>query len=344
MKTALSHEGREKKAKNCKKIGIQWGNPKLEVFKARRGPLKDGFKAGKKDLLGLDGCFLSGSYPGWILTAVGVDPNNGIYPLAYAIVESENKDSWKWFLECVGDDLDLFRNSNFTFISDWQKGIIPAIAESFPSAEHRFCLKHIYDNMKPSWRGRAHCDVLLNNMCEKVISKSDGPLTPNATKVFNKIMKEAGQMKQALPAMRTRTGYLLLFGGAPISWKTKKQNVVSRSSAEAEYRSMASTVSEILWMWWLLKELNINLNEPTPLFCENQAARHIANNLVFHERTKHVEIDCYFVQERVESQDIQPLRIHTSMQIAYLLTKGLGIQQLKFLLDKLGIRNLHALT
>ncbi|GJT46594.1 mutator type transposase [Tanacetum coccineum] len=130
------------------------------------GPLKDGFKAGKRDLLRLDGCFLSGSYPGWILTAVGVDLNNGIYPLAYAIVESENKDLWKWFLECVGDDLDLFRNSNFTFISDRQKGIIQAIAESFPSAEHRFCLKHIYDNIKLSWRGRAHCDVLLNNMCE----------------------------------------------------------------------------------------------------------------------------------------------------------------------------------
>ncbi|GJV54814.1 mutator type transposase [Tanacetum coccineum] len=196
------------------------------------GPLKDGFKAGKRDLLGLDGCFLSGSYPGWILTAVGVDPNNGIYPLAYAIVESENKDSWKWFLECVGDDLDLFRNSNFTFISDRQKGIIPAIAESFPSAEHRFCLKHIYDNMKLSWRGqlykemlwrcatsttvqrfdkhmeklkdfnkdayewlkkippqhwsrshfsgRAHCDVLLNNMCEvfnrQLIDGRDKPI------------------------------------------------------------------------------------------------------------------------------------------------------------------------
>ncbi|GJZ09823.1 hypothetical protein Tco_0544106 [Tanacetum coccineum] len=127
------------------------------------------------------------------------------------------------------------------------KGIILAIAESFPSAEHRFCLKHIYDNMKLSWRGqlykemlwrcatsttvkrfekhidklkdfnkeayewlkkippqhwsrshfsgRAHCDVLLNNMYEKVICKSDGPLTPNASKVLNKIMKEAGQLK-----------------------------------------------------------------------------------------------------------------------------------------------------
>ena len=85
------------------------------------GPLKEGFKAGKRDLLGLDGCFMSGQFPGQILTAVGVDPNSGIYPLAYAIVEAETKDSWKWFLDCLGDDLGLFRNSNFTFISDRQK-------------------------------------------------------------------------------------------------------------------------------------------------------------------------------------------------------------------------------
>ncbi|GJY98317.1 putative RNA-directed DNA polymerase [Tanacetum coccineum] len=103
---------------------------------------------------------------------------------------------------------------------------------------------------------------------------------------------------------RSRTGYLLLFGGAPISWKTKKQNVVSRSFAEAEYRSMASTVSKILWMRWLLKELKIVMTGPTPLFCDNQAARHIANNPIFHERTKHVKMDFYFIRERVESQEI----------------------------------------
>ncbi|XP_021979306.1 uncharacterized mitochondrial protein AtMg00810-like [Helianthus annuus] len=84
---------------------------------------------------------------------------------------------------------------------------------------------------------------------------------------------------------RSRTGYLLLLGGAPVSWKTKKQSVVSRSSAEAEYRAMATTVSEVLWICWLLKYLTVNLEGATPLYCDNEAARHIANNPVFHERT-----------------------------------------------------------
>ncbi|GJZ32005.1 secreted RxLR effector protein 161-like protein, partial [Tanacetum coccineum] len=80
---------------------------------------------------------------------------------------------------------------------------------------------------------------------------------------------------------RSRTGYLLLLGGAHISWKSKKQSVVSRSSAEAEYRAMANAVSEVLWMRWLLSFLKTAPTGLTPLFCDNQAVRHIANNLCF---------------------------------------------------------------
>lgn len=93
---------------------------------------------------------------------------------------------------------------------------------------------------------------------------------------------------------RSRSGYLLLLGGAPISWKSNKQSVVSRSSAEAEYRVMAIVVSEVTWVHWLLKEIDVIVTGPTPLFCDNQAAKHIANNPAFHERTKHVEMDCFF--------------------------------------------------
>ena len=85
------------------------------------GPLKKGFKACLRDLLGFDGAFMKGPFLGQVLSAVGLDSNNGIYPLAYGIVESENTESWKWFLDNIGDDLDLGRNSNFTFISDRKK-------------------------------------------------------------------------------------------------------------------------------------------------------------------------------------------------------------------------------
>nr|GEV63950.1 retrovirus-related Pol polyprotein from transposon TNT 1-94 [Tanacetum cinerariifolium] len=141
---------------------------------------------------------------------------------------------------------------------------------------------------------------------------------------------------------RSRTGYFLLLGGTPISWKSKKQSVVSRSSEEAEYRAMASTVCEVLWVRWLLSELRIDTSSPTPLFCDNQAARHIANNPVFHERTKHVEMDCYFVRERVDSKEIVPMHISSKLQIDDLLTKSLIAHQLQLLLGKISIINLHA--
>ncbi|GJU11272.1 mutator type transposase [Tanacetum coccineum] len=129
------------------------------------GALKKGFKAGMRDLLGLDGCFMKGQYPGQLVTAVGVDANHGTYPLAYVVVEAETLNSWSWFLTCLGDDLDLTRESNFTFISDRQKGLIPVLAQVFPCAEHRFCLRHIHENMKGQFRGDLYKELLWNCAC-----------------------------------------------------------------------------------------------------------------------------------------------------------------------------------
>ena len=70
---------------------------------------------------------------------------------------------------------------------------------------------------------------------------------------------------------------------------------------------MATTVSEILWTRWLLAEFDVDFHAPTPLLCDNESARNIAHNLVFHERTKHVEMDCYFVRECVFSKEIVPV-------------------------------------
>lgn len=90
---------------------------------------------------------------------------------------------------------------------------------------------------------------------------------------------------------RSITGYFVLLGSSPISWKTKKQHTVSRSSAEAEYRSMTTLTCELKWLNGLLSSLGVSPTRPMRVYCDNQAVMHIATNPVFHGRTKHIEVD-----------------------------------------------------
>ena len=105
---------------------------------------------------------------------------------------------------------------------------------------------------------------------------------------------------------------------------------------------MATTVSEVLWLRWLLQDLQVAQIELTVLYCDKQAALHIAANPVYHERTKHVEMDCYFVRERVQSKEIAPRKIRSEHQLADVFTKAQGRRQLTAFLGKLGIVDLHA--
>nr|KAJ0217985.1 hypothetical protein LSAT_V11C300103090 [Lactuca sativa] len=146
-------------------------------------PLKKGFLSGKRDCLGLDGTFMKGPYPGMIPTAVGLYGNNCTYPLAYVVVEVENINSWTWFLRCLGDDIDLQANSNFTFISDKQEGLLQLIGTLYPCAKHRFYLRHIHENMKKIWRGKVFQDMLWNCASTTTIQE------------FNHVMEELRKLK-----------------------------------------------------------------------------------------------------------------------------------------------------
>ncbi|XP_012837504.1 PREDICTED: uncharacterized protein LOC105958046 [Erythranthe guttata] len=111
--------------------------------------LKERFKAAYRPVVGVDGCFLKGENGGQLLAAVGLDPNNNIYPISYAIVEGETKDIWLWFLKLVDSDLEIEQNQHtWTFMSDKQKGLIPAFEELFQHADNRFCVRHLHNNMK----------------------------------------------------------------------------------------------------------------------------------------------------------------------------------------------------
>ncbi|CAM8895376.1 unnamed protein product [Rhodiola kirilowii] len=135
------------------------------------------------------------------------------------------------------------------------------------------------------------------------------------------------------------TGFCICIGNSLVCWKTKKQAIVSRSSAESEYRAMAATCFEILWLTRLLSDIKATVPLPILLDCDNQAALHIAKNHVFHERTEHIEIQCHFVRHHVGNKVIFPVYIPTNDQPSDLFTKQLPADQLHRLLSKPSVSN-----
>lgn len=135
---------------------------------------------------------------------------------------------------------------------------------------------------------------------------------------------------------RSTSGYCIFLGESPISWKTKKQNVVARSSTEVEYRSMALTTCEVTWISALLKDLGLKNIPPAVLKCDNQAAIAIAANPILHEKTKHVDIDCHYMRDQLKAGVIQTEHVSSSDQVVNVMTKVLPVKLHTKHITKLG--------
>ena len=147
-----------------------------------------------------------------------------------------------------------------------------------------------------------------------------------------------------IDSRRSITGYCVFMGNSLISWKSKKQSTMSKSSSEAEYRALASLVCELQWLQYLCHDLHTHISESFVVCCDNKSVICIAKNLTFHERTKHIEIDCHFVQTKLQEGLIHLISVSSFNQVIDMLIKPLHPRLFRENLSKLNMKDIHAST
>ena len=143
---------------------------------------------------------------------------------------------------------------------------------------------------------------------------------------------------------RSTTGYCVFLVPSLISWRSKRHKTVSLSSAEAEYRAMTWACCELTWLRWLLRDLGLLHHEPALLYCDNKVALHIATNPVFHERTRHIEMDCYYIRDKIQDGSVITRHVNSEHQLAYIFTKPLGKENFVPMIYKLGVQDIYSPT
>ncbi|KAL0456403.1 UNVERIFIED_CONTAM: Secreted RxLR effector protein [Sesamum latifolium] len=136
---------------------------------------------------------------------------------------------------------------------------------------------------------------------------------------------------------RTLTGYFIFLGKALISWKTKKQTTVAHSIAKVEYKRLGTIVFELQWISYLLNDLRVPVPIPILIYCDNQVAIHIVVNLILHECTKYLDIDCHLARDKFKAGFVLPSHIYGKSQPADMFSKLLPGPNSNSFLSKLGL-------
>lgn len=184
-----------------------------------------------------------------------------------------------------------------------------------PQPQHAFLLKRLLRYIKGTLD--YGIPILKSNLCLSSYSDADWAGDPISQK--------------------STSGYCSYLGQTLISWTVKKQTTVARSSTESEYRALAALTADVIWLRRLLTDFGITQTAPTDIYCDNTSAIALANNPVFHARTKHIEIDHRFVRDHISQGNIRVLPISTIDQIANIFTKSLSTPRFHHLRLKLNV-------
>ncbi|PKU65903.1 Retrovirus-related Pol polyprotein from transposon TNT 1-94 [Dendrobium catenatum] len=178
--------------------------------------------------------------------------------------------------------------------------------------------------------------VMLKKLLRYIQGSTDFELPITRSNLLLRTYSDADWASDPVTRKST-SGFCTFLGDTLVSWTVKKQNIVSRSSTESEYRALASATADTIWIKRLLADFWVIHSQSVDIYCDNTSTNSLANNPVFHARTKHIEIDQRFVRDHIRNNIIRLLPINTVDQIADILTKPLATPRFKLLRSKLNI-------
>ncbi|GKE87758.1 ribonuclease H-like domain-containing protein [Tanacetum coccineum] len=182
-------------------------------------------------------------------------------------------------------------------------------------AVQQVCL-HMHDPREP------HLEV-LKRILRYVRGTLDYGLQPFASSTSQLTAYSDADWAGCPSTRRSTSGYRVFLGDNLLSWSSKRQHTISHSSAEAEYRGVANVVAQTAWIRNLLLELHSPLHAATLVYCDNVSEIYLSSNPVQHQRTKHIEIDIYFVRDQVATGHVCVLHVPSRFQYVDIFTKGL---------------------